>query len=1042
MSYYGFGNVGGNENFDIFDIGGGKKGRGKGKKRKRKGTYDEIFDIAGIKEPPFVGFGKQKPMGDFAQPTKRKRRSKEAILLGIREDAENPILGLQFLGNAVGTSEKNLGSKRIRKKLSSDKSSLLNFGESFGIVQRDDSKVESNFNNLFTSDQKIAIIKKAGIRSGRAETFIDQNPNALLSDVEGRFGTVVKKRIKKAGARQRLARPKFGRIDVSARGEAVTDQFGQIIKTNRVEDTVVFGRALNPKIKNIIRGQRTKKGLKRTGRQTPSPLITPFSADIETQPQTFRQQLGSAISGRKGQRQKKGGTNFVGSSLPKSIFEVGSENQIARRPQRETRDIIDDVLEFQGLDPKTSVTDSTGDPLPTGIIPTEQLADFSQEVGKRKLQKKRLDKEMGKRTIQRIVRGDLIDQSQKQVLQKIKGSKTSSITGTPDPDRFDDNTLIIADGSKFKRIAVGEFKKEPKRVILSKEDEDNQSALGIFGELDRKRTKRESKQRIEPVFGFDSIKDSAPLGKQADTRIKRSKKKTSTVETSGFFGSIEEQNTTLGGASLIEASKKDETTSLFTSKIPQLSESKASPKDVQAKLKSIGAKPIVTNREVGGDDDDEIPESEFNLLGESDALPTEDSQDFFNKKKKGEREFNAIIDPQQLGLDKPDELSDLVFEDGKPVTIKREKELIEKRKSKGFDGTKNDTTNIFGIKSKSLADSPSDNFRVKTNDRGQVTTDNFGKKLTEEQKDKAGIIDDFGDIMDLAKNTGEKTKPAGFGLFGSQGGTQIRKGGDGIRVDSDARSSLDVKGFPILSIVNNIEKDDTNTPRMKISESEMSKSKFTQAIADGRITKSGLEEELVRADDRDTPKSTRNRRKKQIRRIISRFDEFKSRQGLPTPRSDRITGGLLISQDTKQKFEEDGDKAKFKENAFRENAIIPVEDLQGSSGFEAVVTQKSDKSGKGGIISALGKTKVGRLFRQRASDENKTIDEIESQDFKERMVIEDRERIDFEKGEREREKIDSDIRNKQFEKSLEEKRNKKIAEEEEEDEDEENDDVK
>jgi len=108
---------------DVFNFGdiGAEIGRSnKRGKRKQKSGFDEIFNLAGLGgEVPFAGFDKRtakKSPDDFAVPVRRKRRSKEAVLLGIREDAQSPIFGLQFLGNAVGSSESFLDSKEQRLK--------------------------------------------------------------------------------------------------------------------------------------------------------------------------------------------------------------------------------------------------------------------------------------------------------------------------------------------------------------------------------------------------------------------------------------------------------------------------------------------------------------------------------------------------------------------------------------------------------------------------------------------------------------------------------------------------------------------------------------------------------------------------------------------------------------------------------------------------------------------------------------------------------------------------------------------------------------
>ena len=54
------------------------------KKNRKKGGFDDILGMAGIgTNSPFVGFSQTENQGDFATPVKRKRRSREAIALGV-----------------------------------------------------------------------------------------------------------------------------------------------------------------------------------------------------------------------------------------------------------------------------------------------------------------------------------------------------------------------------------------------------------------------------------------------------------------------------------------------------------------------------------------------------------------------------------------------------------------------------------------------------------------------------------------------------------------------------------------------------------------------------------------------------------------------------------------------------------------------------------------------------------------------------------------------------------------------------------------------
>lgn len=794
------------------------------KGRKRKGGFDDIYGFAGIGGQPFLGFSKNESQGDFVTPIKRKRRSKEAILLGIKDDARNPILGLQFMGNAVGTSERFLESPRTNR--------------------------------------------------------------------------VTKKRVKDL---RKSVGFQFGRFELDEQNRAIRTPLGKAKRSKRAEDTVIFGRALNPRIKSIIGKSRTKQALKKTIRTSvfgasPSTLIT----------------SDQVVLTRKGTRAKKERLDII----------TGVDDQASNFGQFAT-DIENQELE-------TSI----------------------------KNKKERLNKLKGQRVIQQITRGRLLkDPSRRSVLEAIDNpNPLTTSSGLLNPNRFIDEAepvILIADGKKFRR--------KPNQRI-PEQDTAGSTLLGdnlggILGRLEKQSVKDRD------TIGLDQ----SPIGSQAETRIGRAKKRKRTTEVG--VGSLFDQPTTeipdIPTESIAEPIAEQKSDFIFGASGEPVSLEKENSL-LQAKRNK---RPFVRKREVFDESDplvtnveDNISDDEFNTFGKFGSLPNE-AQKFFDDKK----------------------------------------------------------------------------------------------QLTEEEKDKAGIVDDFGDIIEKAskaKDLGiggqqqkfipKQPKEEEFDMSFQQ--PKIRKGGDGIRPDSDARKSLKIDNFPTLSLINKIEKEDVNTRRIHIKDDLTKRDKFHDAITSGRVTRQGILDEIELTKDKDIPSSTGKRRRRELKNTLQVLDEFENRKGT-TPRADSEIGSLRASNASKQTFEakldriegsgfrvdEQSDKAKrkLKQQVFQENAIVPVEELQGSTDraliservkrgkkaeFESqrsqfggtnIVASSVTESDDTSLLQGIG-TKLKRRFiaSKKARENETTIEEEEDEmdDVKEKIeVLEAKESRELDRKLKERE---------------------------------------
>jgi hypothetical protein len=429
------------------------------KKNRKKGGFDDILGMAGIgTNSPFVGFSQTENQGDFARPVKRKRRSREAIALGVRDDSA--IFGLQNFGNAVGRSENFLDTE-IRPKIASDGRRIKKAVKQTGRFQLTDEIKEMD---IFTTDP-----------TGRTEK---------------------RKVLRKTGRRV-----------------VVTDKLGNPVKSTNLQDTVVFGRELNPKVKgfidNRIRSSRLKKhnAMKKGKHSIGNPQSTP-------QPTLFRSNLipetvvPERIRGAKGKKQKKRMT-------------TGEPINILPNP------LSEDTLTAKGKKQKKRM-------ISNDQINPSVFGDFQGDIDKKARDRKEKQR-AGKVAIRNMIAGRIMsDTGSKSVLDEIGNAKSvTNITGQLDPNRFDNEKkrpLVIADGKKFAR----------RKELIDNPKKDAPFLSSLQGITDRMESNSVD-ARTNPVdvskLGGSKIskRDSSPIGDQADVRIKKGKKKGDKADVLSFF---------------------------------------------------------------------------------------------------------------------------------------------------------------------------------------------------------------------------------------------------------------------------------------------------------------------------------------------------------------------------------------------------------------------------------------------------------------------------------------------------------------------------
>lgn len=518
------------------------------KKKKSKGGFDDIFSLAGIGNQPFAGFKKREsqglPLGDFATPIKRKRRSREAIALGVRDTDSfgepNAIFGAQFFGNAVGGSEKFLTSKKTRAKFASDKRQVKEL-------------VGTEFGRFETMEETVDVLDSHGRKRGTRKT---------------------------------------GRRIIAS------DPFGNKKKSNQVEDTVMFGRGFSPRTKDLIRKVKTKRALRKLqkpnspfGSATPSGL---FSQN-QINPQTRLGQIKSLakVTGSRGTQRKR---IIEGSYINKrGDFVEGTskivEVESARTPSKSTYNKEETDRQYVAkLDKDNKI--------------------FEEEKKKKKQQQT-------KKVVNDVLNPKLVN-----ILSNISPQATGNVG---------EREILTIDGSRKLKITKIKREQKPEKSFIA----------GLPDIVD-KLNKKEVDARSQPVLG--SLLDVSPAGSQAQTRIAKSKKATKKeADISGFFGNVDnslKQPTTFADDDVAFDTKPDP--SAYSSKPVNDS------KNILDTLKQ--ERPVVKSKDVEGDfGNDAISDEEFDDLGGQGLLP-EEAQDFFDKKKKGERSFGALIDTSQTGL--------------------------------------------------------------------------------------------------------------------------------------------------------------------------------------------------------------------------------------------------------------------------------------------------------------------------------------------------------------------------------------------------------
>lgn len=554
------------------------------KKKKSKGGFDDIFSLAGIGNQPFAGFKKREsqglPLGDFANPIKRKRRSREAIALGVRDTDSfgepNAIFGGQFFGNAVGGSEKFLTSKKTRAKFSTDK-------------RRVKELVGTEFGRFETMEETVDVLDSHGRKRGTRKT---------------------------------------GRRIIAS------DPFGNKKKSNQVEDTVMFGRGFSPRTKDLIRKVKTKRALRKLqkpnspfGSATPSGL---FSQN-QINPQTRLGQIKSLakVTGSRGTQRKR---IIEGSYINKrGDFVEGTskivEVESARTPSKSTYNKEETDRQYVAkLDKDNKIFQAKQD---------EQNI-FNEEEKKKKKQ------QQTKKVVNDVLNPKLVN-----ILSNISPQATGNVG---------EREILTIDGSRKLKITKIKREQKPEKSFIGPstyQDERPSLLAGLPDIVDKLNKKEKDKQeadelmsvdaRSQPVLG--SLLDVSPAGSQAQTRIAKSKKATKKeADISGFFGNVDN--------SLKQPTTFADDDVAFDTKLADPSAYSSKPvndsKNILDTLKQ--ERPVVKSKDVEGDfGNDAISDEEFDDLGGQGLLP-EEAQDFFDKKKKGERSFGALIDTSQTGL--------------------------------------------------------------------------------------------------------------------------------------------------------------------------------------------------------------------------------------------------------------------------------------------------------------------------------------------------------------------------------------------------------
>ena len=638
------------------------------KKNRKRGGFDDILGMAGIgTNSQFVGFGRTKSQGDFATIVKRKRRSRESIALGVRDDSA--IFGLQNFGNAVGRSENFLDTES-RPKIASDGRRIKKAVKQTGRFQLTDEIKEVD---IFTTDP-----------SGR---------------------TVKKKVMRKTGRRV-----------------VVTDQLGNPIRPKTGGTNLVFGRELRPSVKSFIRNQKTKRKIKQTTRGKTPTSITSINTSSQN---LFRADVIPA----KAKKQKKGG-NYLDPRKPPEMFETAKAKKQKKGGNYLTQAIpqpSDDILTSTGKKQKkrTNTQDQ--------INPTT-FGDFTGGIDKK--EKERKDKiKQRSGIIKNVVAGKILKDNKSSALDEIINPKSvTNITGQINPNRFDDEKerpLIIADGKKFVRSNKNK-KKQERSLFLKTINSDSLKKEHILqlGELVKKDKIFEAEsvaKRTDPVDASQlggsktSLKDSSPFGTQADIRIKKSKKNNNKPDILSFFGKSDDEE------------KKN------------------------------------TQKPVTFADDEDPNEGAVTFAVDEDPNEGVVMSEFIQKDGKFVT-LEEDEDPNE-GV----EMSELIQKDGKFVTLEEEEKILARRKAKGFDGkgmnldvvkdtieqanTDNGGAVILrdelNTTSKSLADNPEDNFRVKPDSTGRVISDNFDNLLpkTNDKNEKIIKKELDGQLDILSENT-------------------------------------------------------------------------------------------------------------------------------------------------------------------------------------------------------------------------------------------------------------------------------------------------
>jgi len=843
------------------------------KKGKKKGGFYDIMDLAGIGNQPIVGFKRKESQGDFAYPVKRKRRSREAIALGLREDAESPIFGLQFMGNAVGRSEQYLGSPQMRKKYATDRKRIKQLKGSVGL--------------------------------------------------------------------------EFGRVRTDAFGNVVTDQSGKPVKSKNFEDNVVFGRSLNPKIKNVISKQRTKAKLRKTsnvspfGSGTPSSLLTPntqtiripkqkgkkFKTPVQPQAGIFATNIDDPDLYSRQQLSKQSKEKY-----DTSLF---NERQFRGNPD-EFGNEYPDIISQTALPESENVLDARGFRVGTKKRKISKTEDQAMNVDKfmSGIENDQLmeneKSEQRKRTIKRM-----FNPREQSILDEISpNSKSSAISGleqNPTVTGYmedNDGKLI----SKKYRMS-----KQPSQIM------DQPTLLGSLDDI----SKRLEAKKTEP---YGQGLDLSPISEQSDKRIKREKIRGNTKEADmgSFFGNIENESKnpiTFGGMGDLD---KEIT--------------KIQKENGMTREEFIERNPLTPEQEIftqGKNDDNfifkvdengnEIPISEK----EQDALidakkrgGVKGIQEYMKKSNK--RPFvkkSDVFETSDLDENQWDEnISDDEYEKlGKLGALNEAQPYYDQEQAKIKQAR--DYTNNFERKAKLVKSDP--RFSGTMEQAYDIV------KETEQENDRNGIVDDFGDIVEKAgkaKNLGvggmggfdiggseqaenydmasgaEEQKPATEDKSSFELAIQKREPiSDGMKTIADRRKGN--TGIKVLDFIDEITKGSVaNRRKRSLSDPHLDPT-ILDAVRNETITDQDIEDGLRQASDPDNPKSTRNRTKQEIRELKRQMDEAriqlgqKERSEIDTSYVDDTLktsdgGSFDLSPEKKERIQRDFDRAEEEKTSY------------------------------------------------------------------------------------------------------------------------------